>query len=86
MARLPGNPVDLMDHLLVRDPVLQRLSKRLQRQQACLKRAVGLEHFRLYLLIEDTVNERCFALVERVWRRARAFERGRRRARRRVCG
>jgi hypothetical protein len=72
MAKLPTNPADLADHLLERDPRLQRLSSRIHRQQRRLEKAVGREVFRLYLLLEESVNERCSELVARVWTVARS--------------
>jgi hypothetical protein len=62
-----------MHRLLETHPELQELAKKLLRQQARLKKAIGVEHFRLYLDIEKTANERCFKLVEGVWKAALAL-------------
>jgi hypothetical protein len=76
MRTLPRNPADLSECLLATDPVLRALTETLYRQQRRLKRAIASEHYRLYLLLEETTNERCSRLAERVWAVAR--EQGRR--------
>jgi hypothetical protein len=80
MSKPPDNARDLTDHLLENDRDLRRLSRKIRRQQLRLKQAIGLEHFRLYLQIEDTATEWCFTLVDRTWAVARA--QGRREGRR----
>lgn len=71
MALSPTEPTELVDHLLQTDPQLRRLTQKLHRQQNMLKRAVDAEQFRLYLLLEETVNEWCLGIAQRVWTSAR---------------
>ena len=75
MAKRPSNPADLMDYLLERDPRLHWLSSELHRRQKLLKKAVGPESYRLYLLVEDTANELCAELITRVWTIGRSLGR-----------
>jgi hypothetical protein len=72
MKAPPDTPADLTDYLLERDLELRRLSRRIRRQHGQLKQLIGLEHFRFYLLLEDTTAERCFVLADRMWKMGRA--------------
>ena len=74
MARLPSTAAALADHLLATDPYLCALAEELGRWQRRLRRAAGLEAFRVYLRMEELTNERLLALVERVWALARTHE------------
>lgn len=80
MSKLPARPAEIVDHLLLRDPSLRRLSEEIHRQEVRLKAAGEAACFELYLVLEDVANERLLALVERVW--ALACSRARRRAQR----
>lgn len=60
------NSGELADRLLDEDPELQRLSRRMHRQQRRLRAALEPEQYRLYLLLEETANRRCLELVCRV--------------------
>jgi hypothetical protein len=79
MPKLPARPAEIVDHLLLRDPSLRRLSEEIHRQEVRLRSAGGASCFRVYLVLEDIANERLLALVERVW--AIACSRSRRQVR-----
>jgi hypothetical protein len=79
MRKLPARPAEIVDHLLLHDPSLRRLSEEIHWQEVRLKAVGGASWFQLYLVLEDVANERLLALVERVW--AIACSRARRRAR-----
>lgn len=66
MARPPRSPSELVDHLLETDPELKGLFEKIHRQQHRLKAAIERRHYRLYLQLEDTMNEMWFGLIERV--------------------
>ena len=68
---VPRNAGRLMDQLLETDSTLRSLSRKLHLRQDRLKRAVSPHDYRLYLVIEELLNERCFELVSRVWALAR---------------
>jgi hypothetical protein len=54
----PIDPRQLADQLLSSDPILRKLTDIMARRQQRLKRALTPEQFRLYLLLEEAVNER----------------------------
>src|SRR5262245_10607729 len=66
-ARPPSGPAALMDWLLETDVRLQGLTKTLHLRQRRLKNALNPAQYGLYLLIEETANERCFELGQRLY-------------------
>jgi hypothetical protein len=62
---------DLVHDLLRNDTVLRSLSRRIQRQQAELRDHVTPAAWRVYLGLEELVNERLVRLIERVVKRVR---------------
>jgi hypothetical protein len=82
MPKLPARPAEIVDHLLLRDPSLRRLSEEIHRQEVRLRAADRASCFHVYLVLEDLTNERLLALVERVWTIACSRARRRARARR----
>lgn len=71
MGQVPNNeartPSELADLLMANDPRIRRLGKRIAKQQDRLKAAITAKQFRIYLRIEEMVNERMVAIIERVW-------------------
>ncbi|HEY6728671.1 MAG TPA: hypothetical protein VI197_31885 [Polyangiaceae bacterium] len=71
MAPNPQNaartPSELTDLLIANDPRIRKLGKRIAKQQDRLRAAITPKHFRIYLRIEEMVNERMVAIIERVW-------------------
>lgn len=71
MAPNPQNdactPSELTDHMIANHPHLCRLGKRIAKQQDRLRAAITRKQFRIYLRIEEMVNERMVAIIERVW-------------------
>jgi hypothetical protein len=62
---------DFVHDLLRNDTVLRSLSRRIQRQQAELREHVTPAGWRVYLGLEELVNERLVRLIERVVKRVR---------------
>ena len=72
----PETPCKLTDYLMVNDPLVRKLNKKIVKWQDRLKTAIKPKQFRIYLQLEDVVNERLFVLVDRAW--AAGVENGRR--------
>lgn len=66
---------ELTDDLMANDPRIRKLGNRIAKHQDRLKAAITPKQFRIYLRIEEMVNERMVAIIERVW--ATAERRGR---------
>lgn len=73
--------IDLTSELLRTDPELRRLSRRIVRLQTLLQRELTPKGNRIFLSLEEVVNERWLELMARVWSLVRA-ERNRPRRRR----
>jgi hypothetical protein len=57
---------DLPSRVLVTDPELRRLSKRIQRQQARLRHELSPEGWQVYLELEQLMDRRYFELLEKL--------------------
>ena len=60
-------PAKLTDYLMANDPCIRKLGKRIAKQQDRLKAAITPKQFRIYLRIEEMVNERMVAIIQRAW-------------------
>ena len=64
----------LLDQIQRDDPELQRLRRRVLRLQRQLRAQTDEETWRLYLRLEETVNERCSLMTKLVARRSELQE------------
>lgn len=75
MGQVPKNeartPSELVDLLMAKDPRVRKLGKRIAKQRDRLKAVITPKQFRSYLRIEELVNERMVAIIERVWTAAK---------------
>jgi hypothetical protein len=62
MDSVPGDPVD---RLLITDPTLVRLGREIRKQQGLLREACSEEAWRVYLRIEELVNDRVFVFADK---------------------
>jgi hypothetical protein len=58
-------PVDPVDRLLATDPFLIRLGTEVRKLQRLLKEACSEEAWRIYLRIEELMNERMFSFADK---------------------
>lgn len=58
-------PEDPVDRLLVTDPVLIRIGHEIRRHQRLLKEACSDDAWRIYLRIEELINERMFSFADK---------------------
>ena len=62
LSSLPEDPID---RLLAANPVLVRLAHEITKHQRLLKGACSEEAWRIYLRIEELMNERMFSFADK---------------------
>lgn len=62
---LDSLPEDPVDRMLATDPVLIRLGREIRKHQGLLRDSCSEEAWRVYLRIEELINERMFAFADK---------------------